>query len=338
MEIIQGSPHVAFAMGDPSCVGEARRHAARLASELGFDATLSGRVALLVTELGSNLVKHATHGRLLIASRSTPGAEIEVLSVDAGPGIHDVTKSMQDGFSTGGTPGTGLGAVKRLSDDFDLHSEPGKGTVVVARVRAQPGSGAARFQVGVAALCAPGERVCGDGWAVAMDGDAAAVLMADGLGHGPEAMKAAQAAVTAFVAQPFRPLVPALEQAHASLRTTRGAAVATVLLDGRASTIRSAGAGNVVTRVVSGTTNRTLLSQNGTVGAQIRRVEEVLSDWPPHALMVLHTDGLTQRWEPAVLRPLLGRDPSLAAAVLLRDQLRGKDDATVLVLRRKDGR
>ncbi|HVR53406.1 MAG TPA: ATP-binding protein, partial [Pseudorhodoferax sp.] len=193
-------------MGDASRVGEARRHAAQLSARLALDETTAGRLALVVTELGNNLVRHAQAGRLLIAQRQHGEPEVEVLALDDGPGIADPARALVDGFSTGGTPGTGLGAVRRLASDFDLHSEAGVGTVVLARVRPEGLHRPQRaFRWGAVMLCAPGEQVCGDAWALALDGSAAAVLMADGLGHGPQAAEASQAAVAQFAQAPFAP-------------------------------------------------------------------------------------------------------------------------------------
>ena len=324
-------------MDDPSRVGEARRHVASLCLELGFDAVLTGQAAIIVNELGSNLVKHATGGQLWIGMRAGAVPELEMLSVDDGPGIRNVDQAMQDGFSTAGSPGTGLGAVKRLASDFDLHSEAPSGTVILARLRGGPSpASASAFRHGAIAIPAPGERVCGDGWALATDGARAAVLMADGLGHGEFAAEAAEAAVALFAANPFAELKVAMEDAHAALRMTRGAAVTRAVLDAGDSTLAMAGAGNVALRLVSGVYNRSVLAQNGTVGVQMRRVEETRMSWPDHALVVLHSDGLQSRWPPEAIVPLMARDPSLVAAVLVRDFGRGRDDVTVVVLRRND--
>ena len=327
-------------MGDSSRVGEARRHAARLAAALGFGDVEAGRVALVVTELGTNLCKHAKAGVLLVGSRSfgEGRTEIEVLSLDKGPGIANIEQCMGDGFSTGGSPGTGLGAIRRLADDFDIHTQVPSGTVCVARVRgfARAEAPASAFRVGVVALTAPGETVTGDGWILAAEGTRAALLVADGLGHGPAACEAAQAAVRIFAKAPFGPLAPMLEQSHATLRATRGAAVYAALADAQAGTIRSAGAGNVIMRVFSGVSDRTLLSQHGTVGVQMRRIEETDAEWPRHAVLAVHTDGIMTRWPASAVAGLLGRDPGLVAGVIARDFCRGRDDATILVLRRKE--
>lgn len=322
-------------MDDPSCVGEARRHVAAICRELGMDEVRSGQAAIIVNELGSNLCKHARRGQLWIAARKGQAPEIEILSVDDGPGIRDLSQAMRDGFSTAGSPGTGLGAVQRLATDFDVHSEVGKGTVILARLRAaaaEPGA----FKWGVVALPAPGETVCGDSWGVAFDGRRAAMLVADGLGHGEHAAQASMAAVELFAKLPFAGLKDALEEAHVILRMSRGAAVTRAQLDTEANTMLAAGAGNVTIRIVSGVFNRSVLAQNGTVGVQMRRVEETRMDWPEHALVVCHSDGLQSRWPPQAITALIGRDPTLAAAVLVRDYGRGRDDVTVLVMRRDD--
>lgn len=336
--ILPGTPHALFPMGDASRVGEARRHAAQLAVRLALDETSAGRLALVVTELGNNLVRHAHGGRLLIAARQQGQPEVEVLALDDGPGIPDPARALADGFSTGGTPGTGLGAVRRLASDFDLHSEPGVGTALLARVRPD---GLRRlrsaFRWGAVMLCAPGEQECGDAWALAIDDARAALLLADGLGHGPQAAEASRAAVTQFAQAPFLALAPQLERMHGALRITRGAAATLALLE--SGSMELAGAGNVAARLLSGTHNKSYAAQHGTLGLQVRRFLPVRAEWPPHAVAVLHSDGLQSRWSAEPLAPLVTRDPSLLAAWLVRSNLRGRDDATVLVVQRNaDGR
>lgn len=335
--MIRGSSHISFAIDDPSGVGEARRHVAVLCRDLGFNEVTGGQAAIIINELGGNLCKHASQGRgqLWIAARPGEKPELEILSVDNGPGISDMQRAMRDGFSTAGTPGNGLGAVQRLATDFDIHSEPGKGTVILARLR-PGGPRDSAFRWGVVALPAPGETVCGDSWGVAFEGQRAALMVADGLGHGILAAEASLAAVDLFAKQPFAEMRSALEEAHVVLRMTRGAAVTRAQLDAGTEELRMVGAGNVAIRVVNGIFNRSMLPQHGTVGVNMRRVEETRMQWPEHALVVCHSDGLQSRWPPQAIEALIGRDPALAAAVLVRDYGRGRDDVTVLVMRRGD--
>jgi len=334
--MILGAFHAAFPMEDASRVGEARRHGAQLAHECGLDDVAAGRLALVVTELATNLVRHADRGRLLLSARPG-GSVVEIIAIDEGPGIADIERSLGDGFSTGGTPGTGLGAVRRLARQFDLHSSAPGGTVIVARVGADDGPEPAHAVcTGAVSLSAPGERVCGDGWGFALQGDVAAMVVADGLGHGPDAAEAAAAALEAFAEDPLASPRVLLERTHRRLRSTRGAAVMLLQADAAAGVVRCAGAGNVVGRIVSGVTDRTLLSQHGTAGVTIRTPEETTLPWPEHALLVVCSDGIETRWKADAIAPVLGRDPALAAALLMRDHCRGRDDATVAVLRRKN--
>jgi anti-sigma regulatory factor (Ser/Thr protein kinase) len=336
MEVIRGSHHAAFPMEDPSRVGEARRHAADLATDCGMDEVAAGRLALVVTELATNLLRHASNGRLWISARRARG-EVEVIAVDDGPGIADIERSLGDGYSTGGTPGTGLGAVRRLSQHFDLHSSVPGGTVVVARVRPEGvADDTGPASVGAVALAAPGEVVCGDAWAFAIDGDRVALMVADGLGHGPDAAEASSVAIEEFLEDPLAAPRDVIARTHQALRRTRGAAVMVLQADAAASAVRSAGAGNVVGRLVSGVSDRSILCQHGTAGVTIRTPEESSTPWPEHALLLAFSDGIETRWKADVITPVLGRDPTLAAALLVRDHCRGRDDATVAVLRRKD--
>ncbi len=339
--VASGPLHAVLPMVEASQVGDARRQAQRLATAHGLDEVAAGRLAIIVTELGNNLVRHAQGGRLLLAAgRDDVLNGVEVLSLDDGPGM-DLADCLRDGFSTGGTSGTGLGAVRRQADVFDAWSEPGAGTVLLARVDRDPRQAAAAraegaFECGAAAIAAPGEIVCGDGWLLRQEGDQATLVLADGLGHGPGAQEAALGALAVMAAHPFQSPAQLMERMHAALRPTRGAAVTLVRLDAAAGRVDYAGAGNVVARLVSGTEDRSLLVQHGTAGVAMSRVQQMSAPWPEHALLVLHSDGLATRWR---LPPtLLARTPSLVSAALLRDHARGRDDATVVVVRRRPGR
>lgn len=329
-------------MGDPSRVGEARRHAAAMSARLGFDAIQSGRLAVAVNELGNNLIRHARGGRLLLAAREVAGClAIELLSIDDGPGMTDLQACLRDGYSTAGSAGEGLGAVSRMADDFDIHTQPGHGTLILARfyrerdVAGKPRRPDGGFAVGAVCLAAPGEHVSGDGWGVALQEHRADVVVVDGLGHGPDAAEAATAALTVF--DPLHGGSPGnfVERAHQALRGTRGAAIGAYRMDRETGRIRFAGAGNILGRVISGIGDRTLVSQNGTAGVQVRTVQEQEMDWPAHALVILHSDGVQSRWQ-FDDATVLQRDPAIVAAFVIWKFSRGRDDATVVVIRRAE--
>lgn len=327
-------------MRESSQVGEARRHAAALAERVGLDPVAAGRLSLVVNELGNNLVRHAVEGRLLIGRCETDAGDgVELLSLDGGPGMADVERCMADGFSSAGTPGTGLGAVRRLSNQFEAFSQVGSGSVILARLcNGAPDAGVAHrtptaFGHGAVCTAAPGETVSGDGWSLRIDGRQVALMVADGLGHGPDAAAAADTAIGVFEQQAFGAPEATLDRAHAVMRSTRGAAVAIALLDLDAGQLVFCGAGNIAGRIISGVSDRTLMSQHGTVGMQIRRPQTVAYPWPEHALLVMHSDGIVSRWNLHSVPGLLLCSPTLIAAWLIGAHARGRDDATVVVVR-----
>lgn len=343
MEVTRGWTHAAFPIDDPSRIGEARRHASSICIDLNWGEVEAGRLALVITELGTNLLRHATQGRLLIAARLAFD-DIEVISIDEGPGMASLDRSMVDGYSTGGgSPGTGLGAIRRLSSAFELHSTVPGGTVCVARVartnirgRAQA-EGPQHFAYGAICLPIHGESVCGDAWGMVLDGTRATAIVADGLGHGPYAAEASQAAIDVFAAGATGELRSLVEQAHSRLQGTRGSALCVLRIDGDAQTVQCAGAGNVAVRVVSGVFDRSMITQHGTVGIQIRKPDQSSLVLPQHGVVVVHSDGLMSRWGKSPILAVLERDPILAAAILFRDFSRGRDDVTVVVIRQKEG-
>ncbi|OQW31061.1 MAG: hypothetical protein A4E19_20630 [Nitrospira sp. SG-bin1] len=315
----------------------ARREAVRLAQQEGLDEQEISKVALVVTELATNLVKHATRGELLIRPIERNGtAGIEVLSLDRGPGIHDVARALGDGYSTAGSPGSGLGALQRTAGEFDLYSQAGKGTVVVARIwsRHSPTLSSHGGALGVVHQAKPGETVCGDQWTVRWFADGWTCALADGLGHGMIAAAAAQPAVAAVrQAEGKRSAIELLRAAHEAAKPTRGAAFAVAVLDTEVAMVRFSGIGNIAAVVLNGDERRHLVSHNGILGHECRSATEYTQPWNKNALLLLHSDGIGTHWDFNQYPGLLSRDPSLIAGILYRDFTRGRDDATVLVVK-----
>jgi anti-sigma regulatory factor (Ser/Thr protein kinase) len=321
---------------DPSGAGEARRTAVALAAALDLSEDVRGRAALVATEVATNLVKHAKGGEVVLRSLSAAeGGGLEVLAFDRGPGIADLARCLRDGYSTAGTAGAGLGAVRRQSDLFDLASVVGAGTVLVARVRERPAPTPPPAGVAVGAVCLPvgGEEVCGDAWAVETTPVRTAILVVDGLGHGLPAATAAREAVRVFRGAAHQEPADVMHALHAALRPTRGGAAAVAVIDHAARALRFAGVGNVAGAVVALDRRQGLVSLNGTLGHAVRKVQTFEYVWPAGAVLVMHSDGLSSQWDLARYPGLAARHPAVAAGVLFRDYRRGRDDATVLVAR-----
>lgn len=316
-----------------SDIAAARRTSQRMAQHQGFDDTRAGQLAIVVTELATNMLKHAGEGRMLLSyAYGGDALGIDVLGYDRGPGIGNLAMALRDGSSSAGTAGTGLGALRRLSNQFDVYAPRGGGAVFFMRLWAGAPPDKQQQSGGV---CLPlaGETESGDAWAVARQRHEIALMMVDGLGHGPEAAKAAKAAVDALALQPGLRPAEQVEVCHTALRPTRGAALAVALLDPGKRQLRFAGVGNIGACIVDGGPRRQLVSHNGIVGHNMRKVQEFTLPCEPGALVILASDGITTQWDLDQHPGLVACDPAIIAAVLLRDYARGRDDASVLVQR-----
>lgn len=319
---------------DVSAPGRARRFAAALATELGFTETRVAEIEIAVTELGTNLYKHAREGVLFARSvRAVEEAAVEIVAVDSGPGMANVEEAMRDGLSTTGTLGVGLGAVTRLADACSVLSEPGSGTIITARFHRRRGTPDELRGEPAAGITRPidGEDVCGDSYAVCDEDGLIRLMMCDGSGHGPLAASASQAAVRAFRDNRTGGPAEILARIHTAMRRTRGGAVAVADVDLARRTVRFAGLGNIAASVIADGRKQGMVSVPGIAGYQVRSIKTFDYPLPDDAVVVLHSDGLTERWSPADRRGLFSRDPLLIAAALLRDAGVRKDDAGVLV-------
>jgi hypothetical protein len=237
-----------------------------------------------------------------------------------------------DGHSTAGTLGIGLGAIVRQASWCDLHSVPGKGSVLAAQVwpSEPPAPGWA------AGLTRPltGEPVSGDAFAIRDAGGRRQLLMCDGLGHGRLAAAAAHEAVRVFAEAP--PCDPAalVELLHRRLNHSRGAALAVAELDPDAGLVRYAGLGNITGTVFDPAgSRRGMVSLPGIAGHQRRQVRQYDYPLDPAGVVLMHSDGVVDRWSPADYPGLLTHSPTVIAATVLRDAGVRRDDAGVLVAR-----
>ena len=305
------------------------------AERVGFNETDAHRVGLVMTELASNVAKHAGDGgQVLLRARAGDEPEVELLALDRGRGMANIDQSLADGHSTSGSAGTGLGAIRRLADDFDIYSQTGKGTAVLARLR--PHRRTPRpdgFEVGGVSVAMPGENACGDAWAAVTERGRIVVSVVDGLGHGELAASAASAALAATPAGSFGTPREGLGLMHGAIRHTRGAAAMIVSVDARSMTATAAGIGNIAAVIVGTTSVRQAVSMSGILGHEVRQFREYQYPWSADALLVMHSDGLISHWSLETYPGLRQRSAGLAAAVLYRDLQRGRDDVTVVVAR-----
>lgn len=323
---------------DAGSVGTVRRAATALGADLRLPEQRQADLAIIATEMASNLFKHGVDGVALVqVLRRGNAAGVEILAVDKGPGLRDLPAAQQDGQSTSGTLGIGLGAIVRLASEYDAYSWPGSGTVVAATIWPEtPPPEPAGFSARGITRAMAGEEVTGDGYGIRLTGAGhLQVMLCDGLGHGPMAASAALAAEAAFRDAPETGPKAIIEYLHRMLNHTRGAVVTVVDIDPERDQLRFAGVGNVAGAVIDAGQRRVMVAQPGIAGHTQPQLREVELPCPPSAVVVLHSDGVVDRWNLADLPGLVSHTPVVLAAVLMRDAGVRRDDAAVLVARRR---
>ncbi|HEX6999041.1 MAG TPA: ATP-binding protein [Gammaproteobacteria bacterium] len=327
----------AFRLDDRSNVAEVRRAVRQHAARLGWGDTPRADAEIVATELATNLVKHARDGVIAITSHPDGRNGVLVLvSVDRGPGMSDVEQCLRDGFSTQGSPGTGLGAVRRLARSVDVLSDP-SGTVVMAELEHRSGVADADaeplpFRFAALSVAKEGEPVSGDGWACRTHRRGLAVLVCDGLGHGVEAGTVTARAIDRFRSGGWDTPKEALAGIDAALKSSRGAAAAVALVDPGAGSVTYCGIGNIAGGIFGAGRDRRLVSMNGILGGTSQRMTEFEYEWREGAVLLVHSDGVSARWQARRWPALWSRHPGVIAGVVYRDCARGTDDAVIVAV------
>ena len=330
--VFRGQVTRSIPVEESSQVGQVRREALGLASAAGFGEIDGGRVALVATEVATNVLRHGQGGQVLLSLvQGRSGLGVEVCGIDRGPGF-SLSRCLPDGYSTAGSPGQGLGAIQRQSQVFEVWSDA-RGAVVVSRIYAGDAPG---NDLGYGALRIPMRRqaVCGDAWLLGWDGPQLVAVLIDGLGHGLQACEAAEEGLAAVADAPGLAADQLLARMHVCMSRTRGGAAAVFRHDSDSGQAWFAGAGNIAGAVHgSGGSSRGLASHPGIVGGQYRRAPAFSMPAAAGNLLVMQIEGLQSRWTLGQYEGLAHRHPALVVTVLLRDFDRGRDDVSLIAIR-----
>lgn len=327
-----------IAVEHPSDVAAARRAAKALAERIGFGPEAGGEIALVITELATNLIKHA-HGGTLTLTPLSDGerAGLEIESCDCGPGIADTEQALADGFSTApGSRGTGLGAVNRQMDELEITSNQGRGTRIVSRKWMRQHTASLRacpLAFGVASRPRLPGADNGDAFVVKHWAESALVGIIDGLGHGQAAHRAAQAARQYVESHFDLPLDQIFRGAGRVCRATRGGVMALARFDWGQGRLAFASVGNIEARVFPHSEPFRFAIRRGVIGLNAPNALVTEHHWPPGHVLVLHSDGLRTHWDWKDFPGLMDHPAPAMAQEFLRLMAKDDDDATVLVAR-----
>ncbi|MFD2932876.1 ATP-binding SpoIIE family protein phosphatase [Spirosoma flavum] len=333
---MDSTPHRSFVASDRSYGASIKREVRLLATRLRFSEKKLSELDIIVAELLSNLVKYAIDGELLVKPiHDTDNASLELISVDSGPGMSEPNRMMVDGVSTGGSLGQGLGAIQRLADEFQLYSHPGRGTVMLVRLHQKikpPITIPARADI--RCICVPktGETACGDAYFSKLTNSSLTVFLGDGLGHGVLAQDAVDQAIQALGRVIDRSPASLLAAVHEACTGTRGLVGTCAVFDFTSRKWKLCGVGNIVAKLSGSLGIKGYISQNGILGNVLpRTLLDVELPYERNQVLIMTSDGLQARWNPARYPSIGNYDPSVLAAIIYKECARHADDMSVLV-------
>lgn len=326
-----------YKMEERSFVSYIKREIHQQVARVNFTEKETAEIDIIVSEISSNLIKHAGGGELLfrILDSGSPDPVFEIISIDKGPGIADTMRMLKDGVSTTQTLGHGLGSINRLSDVSQLYSIPGWGTILYT-MKSRKGQ-AARLKSGtpdVRAVCVnkPREVVCGDGYRIKSSKNETIIFFADGLGHGPKAKEAVDQAGDFFFECAETDPVEIIRQMHEKIRRTRGLVSTIANCNTKTQEWRLCGVGNIFTRMYTGIEVKNYMSYNGAIGLNLpNSMNASVFPFQSNQLLIMCSDGIRSSWDISKYPSILKYDPTLLAAALYKDYSRGTDDASVLI-------
>lgn len=323
----------------------ARGQVRATALRLGFPTTDMVCIVTAVSELARNILLYTGRGELSLRVINERGREgILITAQDDGPGIPDVSKALMDGFSTSRGLGLGLPGARRLMDEFEIRSEVKMETVV----KVKKWLGEARIPLehqrrdrppvesGAAAGALPGEKVGGDRYAIRRHADGVLFAVIGGLGHAPEAARAAEIAVGVLNRSLSADVVGLVRECHGQLLHSRGVVLTMVSLsttDGPGSWI---GIGNVRGMLLhfngrhNGSGRSFPVFRAGVVGQQLPPLKPSSLTVEKGDIFVLATDGVAADF---VREGSLNEPAQVVADRILSKYRLANDDALVLVVR-----
>lgn len=326
-------PHLFFKAPERSYFSIIKKDVHHAVVDAMFGPQKVAEIDIVVSELLSNLAKHGRDGYLLV---KVDKQYIEILAIDEGAGMTDVSRMVQDGVSTKNTLGNGLGAIKRLSDVFQVYSLKDWGTVVLSRIF-NADAGAERdpkFDVKGLLVAKPGETYCGDGWHVRISPDKLKIFMGDGLGHGLEAEKAVNEAITCFNSAFDTTAFELLRTLHKGVKKTRGLVGAAAFLDFKEKQWSICGIGNIHTRIASPADVKTYMSYNGVLGLNIpNTMKDLVTPAERGQVLIMCSDGIKTKWDTAKYPNIFKYDLSIILAVIFKDHARRTDDMGLLAVK-----
>lgn len=308
-----------------------------IANRLDIGGIKRENIMLVAAELATNNIKHAG-GRGMIQVWQQPGPVLDILSLDYGPGIENITRAEQDGYSTANTFGKGLGAVRRLSDESYFYSQhkasspvtKWSGTVFLARFNlAADKEGTLGDDIGFFSRSLSDARHNGDRIYLHKKGGRLRWLHLDGLGHGAEAQNATSN-LAAHVSH-HADIGSILAGVNRQLISTRGAVAVACEIDTVGHGLQMIGVGDMHARIYDQDEMQHVAFAPGILGREHREVATFRSKLGKGGVVITASDGIRRNWDTANFVGLFNQHPQLIAYTLGNIMGRVSDDQSICV-------
>lgn len=313
-----------------------RSKLASLAHRIGIPDLKRENMVLVASELVHNNIKH-TGGRGLIQVWQQPGPILDILALDYGPGIANLAKAEEDGYSTSNTFGKGFGAIRRLSDESYIYTQPEhfghtkkwSGTVFLARFILGTHKDFVPMKTGLFSRALSDKRHNGDRIYWQKNGNHLRWLHLDGLGHGEEAQ-----AATANLAMHFSQsdkLETILKKVDRQLVNTRGAVGIICEIDLAQRKLQLLGIGDMHAHIYDQEQMQLISFVPGILGKEHRSASPFQSALGKRSLVVTASDGTRRNWDTENFIGLFTHHPQLIAYTLGNIMGRISDDQSIFV-------
>lgn len=323
----------------PAEVIAIRRIAREMASEMGFDESTREEIGLVVSELASNITKYAPRGIITlsqICDLHRKGLVIE--AEDEGEGFVNIHVSMQDGVSTAGTLGVGLGAVNRLMDEFDiLQREDRTGTRIICKRFLHNNTNYGKhcpFNFGVVSRQKPSETMNGDTFIIKHIRNATLVGVIDGVGHGILAAQAANAARQYIEQHADSSLFELFKGVDRACASTRGVVMALAVFDWSKNSFHFASVGNIEASIFHGHHEKPkFIVRRGIVGKHAPQPVITENKWHAGNILALHSDGISSHWSWHDFSTYTSHPAQVIAEHIYNANQKNHDDATIVIVK-----
>ncbi|HQU14694.1 MAG TPA: SpoIIE family protein phosphatase [Gammaproteobacteria bacterium] len=307
---------------------------------MGYSEVLRERMELVCNEMMSNQVKYAIgSGWVQLWETNEPKPALDLFAIDRGPGVFNLPAAMVDGYSTSGSLGKGLGAIRRLAHESEFYTlpkglepeSPWHGFAIWARFYVDERVPQSTYELGMYLRAYQDSTHNGDGIFVRHTNGRVQWLHMDGLGHGLEAAQVVDG--NADLLEEELPLEVLIERLSRRLEGGRGAVGMAVSLDAHEQSGAICGVGDMAAFLISNGQKRVISFSPGILGHAHRSLDKTALAFPRQALMITASDGMRRNWSLQTFPSLWRLHPQLIALLMGAVASRVNDDQSILAIR-----